>query len=444
MMKLNKQTLEFEFVDTLTCFCGGGGDNDKDDNDSGPSTNPGSRERGRGAEPPAATGPSRPDNNRDNNNDRPSDNQTSGNQGSGNQGSGNQPTPITAAPTYPDGQNFGLRTTPSIAELEATLDAQLRPSVANFAELQSPNTFTATGSAMPPERVTDMAGTTFNTVTGEIIDDIGMNANTGLLFAGMDGPGTMPETIPEMTLDDGLSTPSTIPAVPSLPISKPPQRPIVGTPEMGFTDMMLSGAQRPNPAGIQARYGTEAPAVEEFIGTGNQFVPSVIGGLLGTATDNLMAGTGQPVYFPNTNQIAGTLSTGPFGGTVYSGQQIDGYQGPYQSLVATPPPEEGGADVVPPQTNPMTGQSQCPDGYIFDDDLQACRMKTRSESAGDTSTGTPSSDMYYRRTSLDTAPANTPAGFDFDAANRRFTQSYAYRPSFYNKPMDLTGFTKLL
>ena len=413
MMKLNKQTFEFEFVDTLTCFCKGGGDNDKDDNDSGPSTNPGSRERGRGAEPPAATGPSRPDNNRDNNNDRPSDNQTSGNQGGGNQGSGNQPTPITAAPTYPDGQNFGLSTTPSIAELEAALDAQLRPSVANFAELQSPNTFTATGPALPPERVTDMAGTTFNTITGEIIDDIGVDANTGLLGA--------------TGMEDEYD-------------------PYAGT---GQTAMILENYDLDDQSGPDGRirpFGGLTRAQQADLESRDDFVAK-----------NILANqTQQPSGIPTTNltgiytfgndpdgMVRGYSDFGPelpfLGQTqVYSGFGAD----PFTALNGTE--NEGGADVVPPQTNPMTGQSQCPDGYIFDDDLQACRMKTRSESAGDTTTAAPSSDMYYRQTSLDTAPANTPAGFDFDAANRRFTQSYAYRPGFYNKPMDLTGFTKLL
>lgn len=407
-MKLNKQTFEFEFVDTLTCFCKGGGDNDKDDNDSGPSTNPGSRERGRGAEPPAATGPSRPDYNPDNNTNRPSDNQSSGNQGSG-----NQPTPITAAPTYPDGQNFGLSTTPSIAELEATLDAQLRPSVANFAELQSPNTFTATGSAMPPERVTDMAGTTFNTVTGEIVDDIGMNANTGLLGAtGMEdeydpftGTGQTAMDVLNYNLDDQSGPSGRI-------------RP-------------FGGLTREQQANLELR--------KDFVA--QQILANQTQQPSGIPTTNL---TGIYTYGNDPDGIVrGYSDFGPelpfLGQTqVYSGFGAD----PFTALNGTE--NDSGADLVSPQINPMTGQSQCPDGYIFDDDLQACRMKTRSESAGDTNTGTPSSDMYYRRTSLDTAPANTPAGFDFDAANRRFTQSYAYRPSFYNKPMDLTGFTKLL
>jgi hypothetical protein len=105
-------------------------------------------------------------------------------------------------------------------------------------------------------------------------------------------------------------------------------------------------------------------------------------------------------------------------------------------------------ETVPPVTNPLTGGSQCPDGYVFDEDLQACRRKTKRELQADNGTdggsSTTSGDMFYRRTGLDDAPANLPSGFNFADANRAFTQSFAYRPSFYRNPMDTTGFTKLL
>ena len=52
--------------------------------------------------------------------------------------------------------------------------------------------------------------------------------------------------------------------------------------------------------------------------------------------------------------------------------------------------------------------------------------------------------LYYRRTALDTPPMNVPFGFDYDAANRRFIESYALRPDIYRSPPSLTGFTKLL
>ena len=89
---------------------------------------------------------------------------------------------------------------------------------------------------------------------------------------------------------------------------------------------------------------------------------------------------------------------------------------------------------------------------IFDDDLQACRRKTRSELAETGSGGSPAppvgvsaapGDIFYRRSILDDAPANLPSGFDFDAANRRFIQSYGVRPDNYRMPLSLTGFTRL-
>lgn len=242
--------------------------------------------------------------------------------------------------------------------------------------------------------------------------------------------------------DDGLSTPSVVPNIPTAPVRKPPQRPIVGTPEMGFTDMMLSGAQRPNPAGFQARYGAEAPNVEAYVGADGGFqVPSVLRALgAKTALDHLMSGTGQPVYYPGTDEIAGTFSTGPFGGVVYSGDQFEGGNGPYQSLTSPPPKQEGGADTfVSPQVNPLTGTEQCPDGYEFDEDLQACKMKSERTTTAPATDG----ERFYRATTLDAAPVNTPAGFDFAAANRNFVNSFAYNPLNYRKPMDLTGFSKV-
>lgn len=95
--------------------------------------------------------------------------------------------------------------------------------------------------------------------------------------------------------------------------------------------------------------------------------------------------------------------------------------------------------IVPLQQNPLTGTEQCPDGYEFDEDLQACKMKSERK----TGTRDTSGERYYRATSLDNAPANVPAGFDFAAANRNFVDSFAYNPLNYRKPMGLDGFSKV-
>ena len=93
----------------------------------------------------------------------------------------------------------------------------------------------------------------------------------------------------------------------------------------------------------------------------------------------------------------------------------------------------------------MAEAPRCPDGYVFDEGLQACRLKTDGDADSSTASAAPNAgDVYYRETALDAAPANLPTDFDFDAANRRFTESYGYRPLFYQNPMDTTGFTKLV
>jgi hypothetical protein len=137
-----------------------------------------------------------------------------------------------------------------------------------------------------------------------------------------------------------------------------------------------------------------------------------------------------------------------------AGGRLTGYRDEFGRLTGTDPlnqsfgNDDDGNDVVAPVANPMTGTERCPDGYTFDEDLQACRRKTKRELQADSGTGggssTASGDMFYRRTSLDDAPANLPSGFNFADANRNFTQSFAFRPGFYSNPMDTTGFTKLL
>lgn len=133
------------------------------------------------------------------------------------------------------------------------------------------------------------------------------------------------------------------------------------------------------------------------------------------------------------------------GNVTYSGMPDPNYSGAYANLVNPSQESEGGGgeQVVPPVTNPMTGTSRCPDGYIFDEDLQACRLNTGMGGGVSTPTNPAPSGIYFRETGLDRAPANVPAGFDFGAANQRFVESYGYRPDFYRKPMSLTGFRKL-
>jgi hypothetical protein len=82
--------------------------------------------------------------------------------------------------------------------------------------------------------------------------------------------------------------------------------------------------------------------------------------------------------------------------------------------------------LLPTQTNPVTGQEECPEGYVFDEDLQACRM-----GGGGAKTKPYTGDLYGRMGLLDIAPTGLGmfkqrfgAGFgspsEFDAANLAF------------------------
>lgn len=115
-----------------------------------------------------------------------------------------------------------------------------------------------------------------------------------------------------------------------------------------------------------------------------------------------------------------------------------------------------GYDDRPPvkPVDPATGQ--CDEGYMFDEDMQACRLDTRS-SMGDQ----PSLPQvpfqpggYARMGLLDEAPTNLPqfqqrygAGFgspsDFAAANTAFRQQGAYRPEYFKRPYPTDGYTLL-
>ena len=217
----------------------------------------------------------------------------------------------------------------------------------------------------------------------------------------------------------------------------------------------LNSAPVPTPPPPRFQTNAERDFYENLAAQGdaamNQFRSEVRNldnrGLLGDFIARGIGNRGVPNFnpdMPQGSQIRGVTNTRfvdlPFVGTV----PLSTYTGlDNPNAVA----EERDEETVPPVVNPLTGRSQCPDGYVFDEDLQACRLKGRSNAgtSNDGNSSPPSNpgDMFYRRTSLDDAPANLPSGFDFDAANRRFTQGFAVRPSFFQRPPDLTGFTLL-
>jgi hypothetical protein len=116
-----------------------------------------------------------------------------------------------------------------------------------------------------------------------------------------------------------------------------------------------------------------------------------------------------------------------------------------------------GRETVAAEYNPNTGrQDQCPEGYVFDEDLQACRMGGGTPGFGTPVTGAGPYEAgdYARMGLLDVAPMGTGmfaerygAGFgtpqDFSAANLAFRRGAATRPQYFQQAPDLTGYTLL-
>jgi hypothetical protein len=109
---------------------------------------------------------------------------------------------------------------------------------------------------------------------------------------------------------------------------------------------------------------------------------------------------------------------------------------------------------VAPMQDPMTGQERCPEGYYFNETLQACIMDTRSTSPFQPSGSmgvaemSPPTGYYARMGLLDQPPSGLlEAGFgtpqDFAAANTAFRRGAATRPDIYTDPYNLQGYTLL-
>ena len=177
-------------------------------------------------------------------------------------------------------------------------------------------------------------------------------------------------------------------------------------------------------------------------------MPGIAGGLMGAMgkfslgqMQKALEAGGRPV-FDAKGQLKGVFSEGLFGGEVYTGMPVEGVEGTGY--------DAGGRDGDPrppvKPVDPVTGQ--CDEGYIFDEDLQACRMDTSSGATFPVTTPpTFSPGAYARMGLLDQTPqgllqvAGQP--YDFDAANRAFRMATATRPEYYSDPYDLTGYTLL-
>lgn len=245
---------------------------------------------------------------------------------------------------------------------------------------------------------------------------------------------------PDMLVDSGVKG---VGKIPQAPVLQDGQYYMAGVP---VTDELadLASATRadiydalpsPNPSFVDKALGF-ITGKDPRVSAGEQYgrMLALDGAMIDPETGNISASAG-----------LGTLNlNNDLGMVTYTGMPDPDYTGAYANLVNPPAEPFGGNDeVVPPETNPMTGSQRCPDGYIFDPDLNACRMDTGTSGGVVTPVNPAPSGIYFRQTGLDQAPANLPAGFDFNAANRRFVESYGYRPDFYRKPMSLTGFRKL-
>ena len=152
----------------------------------------------------------------------------------------------------------------------------------------------------------------------------------------------------------------------------------------------------------------------------------------------------QGLYSQVTRDAQGNV-TGVFDTNNVLGFDVKTYTGfddnPYNEDRSYMDSNEG---IVPTVTNPMTGKEQCPDGYVFDNDLQACRLKTKSDDA----VGTPKDPVDMNAPAftrnyalLNTAPGNVPQGFNYNQANQDFMSRFATRPSIFKNPPNLLGFT---
>jgi hypothetical protein len=176
----------------------------------------------------------------------------------------------------------------------------------------------------------------------------------------------------------------------------------------------------------------------------DSFLGKALSGLNTRATNNIIKGLkdgGRPVL-DSKGRVMGVFEKGPFGfGEVYTGRPVEGVEG-----TGFIDPDMGGEDVKP--VNPATGQ--CDEGYIFDDDLQACRLDNASVASVDAS----ADGAYARMCLLDVAPTGLSdfqqrygVGYgspqDFADANTAFRKRGATYPEFFNKPPKLTGYTLL-
>jgi len=102
---------------------------------------------------------------------------------------------------------------------------------------------------------------------------------------------------------------------------------------------------------------------------------------------------------------------------------------------------------VPPVVDAM-GQQQCPEGYEYDFNLNACRKitPTPAEQLMAVQTALPTAPRYARMGLLDTPPSGLlEAGFgspaDFTAQNLAYRRQSAPVSSYFSDPRSFEGYT---
>ena len=207
-------------------------------------------------------------------------------------------------------------------------------------------------------------------------------------------------------------------------------------------DMVGGSMSVTSPTGQTTTYSpTQVPALELM-----NPVPYDVFNVVDKVNQNLRDRDAQGLYSQVTRDdmgnVTGSFNTAPAFGlgfmpnvTTYTGFA----QNPYNEDMSMSGSES--EPIKPATTNPVSGQPICPDGYRFDDDLQACRLDTTRPNRPNNPNPFPANEAYYRATTLDKAPLNLPSGFDFNRANQNFVSQFAYRPSAYQNQMGLSGFT---
>lgn len=134
-------------------------------------------------------------------------------------------------------------------------------------------------------------------------------------------------------------------------------------------DTEMSQAQRNRLAGIvQANIMASRP--QNRVAQGFAAVTGLpvagIGNYMGRHMEEKLRAGGRPIY--DGNRLVGVVHGGLLGGEVYSG---DPNFDPFASRFAQ---DEEQRQVILPETDVETGAKRCADGYIFDEQLGACRL----------------------------------------------------------------------